>query len=104
MREIKTSDIHTSPGHKNGLSKPRLSLPRMKGTNCVEKRYRRIREEKEFPGFEAMLSWHFYSAVAKAGSTCIVWVNTHGLIGVIKSLHSSIFPFNQFLLCLKSHI
>ena len=51
MREIKTSDIHTSQGHKNGLSKPRLSLPRMKGANCVEKRYRRIREEKEFPGF-----------------------------------------------------
>ena len=52
MKEInkKDSNTHTSQGHKKGLPKPRLSLPIMKGNNCVEKWYRGVREEKEFPG------------------------------------------------------
>lgn len=54
MREInkKANITHTFPRDiKKGLPKRRLSLPKMKGNNSVEKRYRRIREEKGLPGF-----------------------------------------------------
>lgn len=40
---------HIPQDHTKGLPNPRLSLPKIKGNKCVEKR--KIREEKEFPGF-----------------------------------------------------